>query len=83
MSQYKTLRTWGMLLKVLGVLSLVSALFGVVSLIIAVDGFWNTVGMIFLGAPLILLLATWPLALGQAMTALADIGDAVVDGRAA
>nr|MCU0261391.1 hypothetical protein [Ilumatobacteraceae bacterium] len=64
-------------LKVLGIFSIVSAVFGAVSLIIAVEGFWNTVGMIFIGAPIVLMLSSWPLALGQAMNAIADIGDEV------
>jgi hypothetical protein len=42
-----------------------------------VEGFWDTVGVLFLGTPFALLLASWPFALGQALRALADIGDAV------
>jgi hypothetical protein len=34
-------------------------------------------GVIFLGAPIVLLLASWPIALGQALGAIADIGDSV------
>jgi hypothetical protein len=78
MSAYKTLRTWALFLMVLGVVSVVSAGIGVVSLAFAVDGFWDTVGVLFLGTPIALLLASWPLALGQALRALADIGDRVV-----
>jgi hypothetical protein len=77
MSRYKTLRTWSVLLIVLGAMSLISATIGVVSWAIAVDGFWETMGVILFGAPLVLLLATWPIALGQALRAIADIGDAV------
>ena len=77
MSRYKTLRTWSLFLLVLGVLSIVSAGIGVVSWAIAVDGFWETLGVILLGAPFVLLLAAWPVALGQALRAIADIGDAV------
>ena len=77
MSRYKTLRTWSLFLLVLGVLSIVSAAVGVISWAIAVEGFWETMGVILLGAPLVLLLAAWPVALGQALRAIADIGDAV------
>jgi hypothetical protein len=42
-----------------------------------VEGFSATLGVILLGAPLALFLATWPLALRQMMRALADGGDAV------
>jgi hypothetical protein len=78
MSDYKTLRTWALFLMVLGVVSIISAGIGVVSLAIAVDGFWDTMGVLFLGTPIALLLASWPYALGQALRALADIGDRVV-----
>jgi hypothetical protein len=33
------------------------------------------------GAPIVMLLATWPLALGQALRAIADIGDRVGAAR--
>ena len=77
MSRYKTLRTWSFFLIVLGVVSIVSASFGVASWAIAVDGFWDTMAVILFGAPIVLLLAAWPIALGQALRAIADIGDAV------
>jgi hypothetical protein len=77
MTNYGTLRSWAVFLKVLGFFSIISALIGAISLTIAVDGFWNTLGMAFIGAPIVLMLASWPLALGQAMRAIADIGDSV------
>jgi Zn-dependent membrane protease YugP len=83
MSQYKTLRMWSGLLIILGVFSLVSAVIGVIGWAIAVDGFWETLGVLLIGAPVALLLATWPIALGQALRAIADIGDAVVVGDGA
>jgi hypothetical protein len=77
MSQYKTLRTWALFLRVLGACSVVMASFGVISWAISVEGFWETLGVIFFGAPIVVLLAAWPVALGQALRALADIGDSV------
>src|SRR6267378_3114345 len=77
MSRYKTLRTWSVVLTALGVLSVISATFGVISWAIAVHGFWDTLAVVMFGAPVALLLATWPIALGQALRALADIGDAM------
>jgi hypothetical protein len=76
-SRYKTLRTWSQFLIVLGAVSMVLAGFGVVSWAFAVEGLWETLAVIFFGAPIVILLAAWPLALGQALRALADIGDAV------
>ncbi|HET7487828.1 MAG TPA: hypothetical protein VFJ85_07860 [Acidimicrobiales bacterium] len=77
MSRYKTLRTWAMFLIVLGGISVVSAAVGVISWAIAVEGFGNTLAVILLGAPVAILLAAWPIALGEALRAIADIGDAV------
>jgi hypothetical protein len=77
MSRYKTLRTWSTFLLVLGAISIISATFGVISWAIAVEGFWDTMAVILFGAPIALLLAAWPVALGQALRAIADIGDAV------
>ena len=77
MSRYKTLRTWSALLIVLGVVSVVSAGIGVVVWAVEVEGVWETLAVIFFGAPIALLLAAWPVALGQALRAIADIGDAV------
>jgi hypothetical protein len=77
MSRYKTLRTWSLFLITLGVVSIIMAAVGVISWAIAVDGFWDTMGVLFLGGPLAVLLAAWPMALGQALRAIADIGDAV------
>jgi hypothetical protein len=80
MSRYKTLRTWSFFLLGLGVLSIISAAFGVISWAIAVEGGWETLGVLLFGGPIALLLAAWPIAVGQALRAIADIGDAVVDG---
>jgi hypothetical protein len=78
MSRYKTLRTWSFFLIVLGLVSVVVAGVGVVSWAIAVEGFWETLGVLLFGAPVVVLMASWPIALGQALRAIADIGDAVV-----
>ena len=77
MSRYKTLRTWSMFLVLLGVVSIISAGIGVTAWAIEVEGFWDTMAVVLFGAPLVLLLAAWPIALGQALRAIADIGDAV------
>jgi len=77
MSRYKTLRSWSMFLLALGVLSVISAGVGVISWAIAVEGTWETIGVLLFGGPIALLLAAWPMALGQALRAIADIGDAL------
>jgi len=57
--------------------SIASAGVGVISWAFAVTGVWETLGVVLFGAPIVLLLATWPIALGQALRALADMGDAM------
>jgi hypothetical protein len=75
MGRYNTLRSWAQFLIVFGFLSLILAGFGVIAWAIDVEGFWATMGVIFLGAPLVLFLASWPIAIGEMMRATADIGD--------
>jgi len=77
MTQYMTLRTWGMVLKVTGFFMVVFTLIGVVVWAFEVNGFWETLGVIFIGGPFAIFLSTLGIALGQALTAIADIGDAV------
>ena len=76
-SQYKTLRSWSLILIVLGVLSIISAVIGVIVWAEQVDGAASTLAVLLFGGPVAILLATWPIALGQALRAIADIGDAV------
>jgi hypothetical protein len=75
MSRYKTLRTWAALLMGLGLMSMIVAGFGVFSFAMAVEGGWETLGVLAFGIPFAVLLVSWPFALGQALRALADIGD--------
>ena len=77
MTRYGTLRTWALLLKLVGVLFIISAIFGTIATAIEVDGVLKTLGVLFLGIPIAIFLATLPIALGQLMTAVADVGDTV------
>ena len=52
-------------------------IFGSIVWAFEVDGFWRTIGVIFIGAPIPTFITTWAIALGQALNAIADIGDAV------
>ncbi|HEX7095837.1 MAG TPA: hypothetical protein VF183_08125, partial [Acidimicrobiales bacterium] len=69
--------TWAAFLMVLGVLSVATAAVGVISWAIAIEGVWDTLAVLLIGGPVAILLAAWPVALGQALRAIADIGDAV------
>ena len=44
---------------------------------IEVEGFWETIGVLLIGGTLSIFLATLPIALAQALRALADVGDTV------
>ena len=77
MTRYGALRVWSGVMAVLGFVSLVSALIGVIVWAFEVDGVLRVLGVLLFGGPIVLLLATWPIALAQMMRAIADVGDAV------
>ncbi len=77
MTQYGTLRTWAALLTFLGILSVFAAVAGTVIWAIEVEGFWETLGVVLIGGPVSIFLATLPIALAQALRAIADVGDTV------
>jgi hypothetical protein len=75
MRQYRILRVWSVVLTVLGVAAFVAAAVGVAWWAVSVDGVWPTVAAVAIGTPVAVLLAALPLALGQGLRAVADIGD--------
>ena len=64
-------------LVVIGVVSLILVAISAIIWAVEAEGFWPTLGVIFIGTPIALFLASWPIALGQMMRAVADIGDSV------
>ena len=80
MTQYGTLRTWAALLTFFGVLSVLAAAAGTVIWAIEADGLWQTLGVILIGGPISIFLATLPIAIAQALRAIADVGDTVAAG---
>jgi hypothetical protein len=77
MTNYGTLRLWAAFLTIVGTLGVVAAGIGTVIWAIEVEGFWQTIGVILIGGPVSLFLATLPIALSQALRAIADVGDTV------
>ncbi len=77
MTQYATLRTWAFALTVIGVVWMLTAGIGAIIWAFEVEGFWQTLGVLLIGLPLSVFLATLPIALAQAMRAIADVGDTV------
>ena len=80
MTQYGTLRTWAALLTFFGVLSVLAAAAGTIIWAIEVDGLWQTLGVVLIGGPISIFLATLPIAVAQALRAIADVGDTVAAG---
>jgi hypothetical protein len=77
MTQYGTLRLWSAFLVLVGVIGLIAAAVGTIIWAFEVDGFWQTLGVLLIGGPVAIFLATLPIALAQALRALADVGDTV------
>jgi hypothetical protein len=77
MTQYGTLRLWAVFLTIIGVVGVVAAAIGTLIWAFEVDGFWQTIGVLLIGGPISLFLATLPIAVAQALRALADVGDTV------
>jgi hypothetical protein len=77
MTHYGTLRVWAAVLTLVGLLSVILAAAGTIVWAIEVSGFWQTIGVVLIGGPVALFLATLPLAVAQALKALADVGDVV------
>jgi uncharacterized membrane protein YccF (DUF307 family) len=77
MTQYGTLRAWAFIATLMGVFGMIIALVGSIVWAFEADGFWQTIGVLLIGLPVSVFIATLPIALAQAMRAIADVGDTV------
>jgi hypothetical protein len=77
MTQYGTLRAWAFIATLVGVFGMIAALIGSIVWAFEVEGFWQTIGVLLIGLPVAIFVATLPIALAQAMRAIADVGDTV------
>jgi hypothetical protein len=77
MTHYGTLRFWALVLTIMGLLGVIMAAVGTIIWAFEADGFWQTLGVLLIGGPIAIFLATLPIALAQALRALADVGDTV------
>jgi hypothetical protein len=75
MTHYGTLRAWAFIATLVGIFGMIAAAIGAVVWAFEVDGFWQTIGVLLVGLPVAIFVATLPIALAQAMRALADVGD--------
>jgi hypothetical protein len=80
MTQYGTLRVWAAFLAFVGTIGMIAAAAGTVILAFEADGVWQTLGVLLIGGPVSIFLASLPLALGQALRAIADVGETVSAG---
>lgn len=76
---YGALRLWSTVLNVVGVASVIFVVIGVVFAMIGANSFWQVLTILLIGGPLAVLFASWPIALGQALRALADIAESIRD----
>lgn len=77
MTHYGTLRAWAFIATLVGVFGMIAAGIGAVVWAFEVEGFWQTLGVLLVGLPASIFIATIPIALAQAMRAIADVGDTV------
>ena len=77
MTQYGTLRAWAFIATLIGVFGMIIAGVGAIVWAFEADGFWQTIGVLLIGLPVAVFIATLPIALAQAMRAIADVGDTV------
>jgi hypothetical protein len=80
MTQYGTLRVWAAFLAFVGTIGMIAAAAGTIILAFEADGVWQTLGVLLIGGPVSIFLASLPLALGQALRAIADVGETVSAG---
>jgi len=77
MTNYGTLRAWAFIATLVGVFGMILAGIGAIVWAFEVDGFWRTIGVLLIGLPVAVFIATLPIALAQALRAIADVGDTV------
>ena len=77
MTHYGTLRAWASVATFVGVFGMILAGTGAIVWAFEVDGFWQTIGVLLIGLPVAVFIATLPIALAQALRAIADVGDTV------
>ena len=74
---YGALKLWSTVLVVVGVGGVIFVVIGMIFAIIGAATFWQTLAILLIGGPLAALFASWPIALGQGLRALADVAEYV------
>ena len=74
---YGALRLWSTVLVVIGVGCVIFVVIGTIFAMIEAANFVQVLMILLLGGPLAALFASWPIALGQGLRALADVAEYV------
>jgi len=77
--EYGALRLWSRVLMFIGILGVIFVLIGVIFAVLGAESFWQVLAILLIGGPLAALFASWPIALGQGLRALADVAEYVRD----
>ncbi len=64
MTQYGTLRSWAFIATLVGIFGMIAAAIGAIVWAFEVEGFWQTLGVLLIGLPVSIFIATIPIALG-------------------
>jgi hypothetical protein len=72
---YGALRLWSTVLIFVGILGVIFVVIGTIFAVLTAPGFWQGVAFLLIGGPLAVLFASWPIALGQGLRALADVAE--------
>jgi uncharacterized sodium:solute symporter family permease YidK len=78
-SNYGALRVWSTVLIIIGVVGVIFVLIGTIFAMIEAVTFGQAIAILLIGGPLAALFASWPIALGQGLRALADVAEYVRD----
>jgi hypothetical protein len=76
---YGALRLWATVLVVVGVVGVILVVIGTIFAMVEAVSFLQALAILLIGGPLAALFASWPIALGQGLRALADVAEYVQD----
>jgi uncharacterized sodium:solute symporter family permease YidK len=74
---YGALRLWSTVLIIVGVVGVVFVVIGTIVAIVEAVTVGQALAILLIGGPLAALFASWPIALGQGLRALADVAEYV------
>jgi len=76
---YGALRLWSTVLIIVGIVGVVLVIIGTIVAMVQAVTFGQALAILLIGGPLAILFASWPIAMGQALRALADVAEYVRD----